>query len=307
MSQQIHFVETQPGTALDSGQVRALRSHVRKVNLERSNRKSTQQLENFRSLTITDFSGSGKAKGAKRKQSFHSNVAHLETVIQEFPWGDDPPQGYPLAPDSPGIPTRAFRCLPNQLPPKRCSCHRPSPQGQQSPSSSEHSTPSDSPHSEETHPQAAWIVDATDVDEDQINQLLRSCAFQIEAESLLSFGLANCDLWALPLFPDCLYKSAFLYAFLYSILHIHNSYIGTNESLALKTKAIECLREDLRKDDPNIRALTIGTVLLLSCVAYHCGDLAESTAHSEGLYKLLEHYHADGVRLRTEVLRAIFW
>ncbi|OCT50478.1 hypothetical protein CLCR_06878 [Cladophialophora carrionii] len=270
MSQQIHFVETKPGTALDSSQVRALRSHVRKVNLERSTQKSTRRLENFRSLTITDFSESGKAKGAKKKQSIQLNVTHLETEIRDLPWGEDPLQKCRLAPDSPEIPTRAFQCLStscNLFLPKRCSRSRSSSQGPQSQSPSQHSSPVDSPQSDETHPHAARIANATDVDEARINQLLRGCAFRIATEPLLSSDFTHGDLPVVPLFLECPSHSAFLYAFLYSILHIHNSCIATNESLALKTKAIECLRGDLRKDDPNIRALTIGTILLLSCVA----------------------------------------
>ncbi|KIW70787.1 hypothetical protein, variant [Phialophora macrospora] len=292
MSQQIHFVETKPGTALDSSQVRALRSHVRKVNLERSNQKSTRRLENFRSLTITDFSEAGKAKGAKKKQSSQPDVTQLETEIQDLPWGEDPPQDCPLAPGSPEIPTRAFQCLSTpdgQFLPKRCNCNKSSPPHRQSPGPSRRSSPIDSPQSDGIHPHAVQIANAIDVDEARINDLLRSCAFQVAAEPLLPSSVTDGDFSALPLFPECLSNSAFL------------------ESLALKTKAIECLRGDLRKDDPNIRALTIGTILLLSCVAYHCGDLEESTAHSEGLYKLLEHCHTDGIRLRAEVLRAIFW
>lgn len=75
------------------------------------------------------------------------------------------------------------------------------------------------------------------------------------------------DLASLSVFPECLSNSAFLYALFHSILHIQNACNATNESLFLKAKALECLRVDLHDDDPDIRVLSIGTVLLLSDVA----------------------------------------
>jgi hypothetical protein len=237
-------------------------------------------------LTITDFSETGKAKAAKKKQSSQPGVTQLETEIQDLPSGEDPPQDCPLAPSSPEIPTRAFQCLSTldgQSLPKRCHCNRSSPAHRHSPGPSQRPSPVDPPPSDGIHPDAAQIANAIDVDEARINDLLRSCgtlfywnrdiqltvlgAFRIAAEPLLPSSATDGDFSAFPLFPECLSNSAFLYAFLYSVLHINNSCIATNESLALKTKAIECLRGDLRKDDPNIRALTIGTILLLSCVA----------------------------------------
>jgi hypothetical protein len=92
-------------------------------------------------------------------------------------------------------------------------------------------------------------------------------AFQIASEPLLSSASSESDLTALSVFPECLSNPAFLYTLLYSILHIHNSCIPTNEALHIKTKAIECLRGDLDKDDPELRALSIGTILLLSSTA----------------------------------------
>ncbi|KIW27576.1 uncharacterized protein PV07_07305 [Cladophialophora immunda] len=314
MSQPIHFVhETKPGSSLDSSQVRALRSHVRKVNLERSNQKSTRRLENFRSLTITDFSEGGKVKSGKRKQPPNEdNRQSLEPEIEDLPSREGASQQCPLNPSGADIPTTAFQFLSSAAgdgPPRRCTCarSRAKPPNPKLPSSGRIPVVGASSSNDESHPYASQISKAIDLDETRIDYLLRSCAFQVAAEPLLVSGPVDGDLTALSLFPECLTNSAFLYALLYSILHIHNSCNTTNESLLLKTKAIECLREDLHKDDPNIRALSIGTILLLSCVAHHCGDLAESSAHSEGLYKLLEHCHADGTQLRSEVLHAVFW
>ncbi|OAP61400.1 hypothetical protein AYL99_03603 [Fonsecaea erecta] len=314
MSQPIHFVhETKPGSSLDSSQVRALRSHVRKVNLERSNQKSTRRLENFRSLTITDFSEGGKVKSGKRKQPPNVDACHsLEPEIENLPPREGPSPQCPLNLGGADTPTTAFQFLSSTAgdgPPRQCTCAsiRAKPLNPKLPSPGHLPAARASPSNDECHPYASQISKAIDLDETRIDYLLRSCAFQVAAEPLLVSGPVNGDLTALSLFPECLTNSAFLYALLYSILHIHNSCNTTNESLLLKTKAIECLREDLQKDDPNIRALSIGTILLLSCVAHHCGDLAESSAHSEGLYKLLEHCHADGTQLRSEVLHAVFW
>ncbi|KIW89772.1 uncharacterized protein Z519_09929 [Cladophialophora bantiana CBS 173.52] len=312
MSQPIHFVhEKKPGSSLDSNQVRALRSHVRKVNLERSNQKSTRRLENFRSLTITDFSEGGKVKSGKRKQPPNVDACpSLEPEIENLPSREGASQRCPLNPGDANIPTTAFQFLSSSDgdgPPRRCSCGRAKPPNPKLPNPGQLSIAGASSCKDGCHPYASQISKAIDLDETRIDYLLRSCAFQVAAEPLLVSGPVDGDLTTLSLFPECLTNSAFLYALLYSILHIHNSCNTTNESLLLKTKAIECLREDLQKDDPNIRALSIGTILLLSCVAHHCGDLAESSAHSEGLYKLLEHCHADGTQLRSEILHAVFW
>ncbi|KAJ9603315.1 hypothetical protein H2200_012093 [Cladophialophora chaetospira] len=312
MSQQIHFVhETKPGTALDSSQVRALRSHVRKVNLERSNQKSTRRLENFRSLTITDFSDGGKAKGNKKKQPLESNAtASLETAIEDLPSAESPIQGFPLDLSGPPTPSRAFQFQSSPIaesPPRRCSCHRANSSKQRSGSLNQYPSPVASPLGDKTHSFASRIAELVDFDVERIDYLLKSCAFQVAAEPLLSSAAIDKDLASLSVFPECLSNPAFLYALLYSILHIHNLCNATNESLFLKTKAIEYLRADLHEDDLNVRVLSIGAMLLLSSVAYHCGDIAESAAHSEGLYRLLEHCQADGIRLRAEVLRTIFW
>lgn len=64
----IHFVhDNEPGTPLDNEQIRALRSHVRKVNLERLQQRTTERMENFRSLSVNDFSEHGEIKPDKRR------------------------------------------------------------------------------------------------------------------------------------------------------------------------------------------------------------------------------------------------
>lgn len=64
----IHFVhDNEPGTPLDNEQIRALRSHVRKVNLERLQQRTTERMENFRSLSVNDFSEHGEIKPDRRR------------------------------------------------------------------------------------------------------------------------------------------------------------------------------------------------------------------------------------------------
>ena len=177
MSQQIHFVhETKPGSSLDATQIRALRSHVRKVNLERSNQKSTQRLENFRSLTITDFSEGSKFKGGKRRRPSSPGARQSpESEIEELPLEASPTQLLPL-PSPVTLPT-AFRSL--SLPeddyvPGQCTCglalsklpiafHLP-------PASS-------CLASDGEHPYARQVSQAIGLDEARIGYLLNSCKF----------------------------------------------------------------------------------------------------------------------------------
>lgn len=184
MSQQIHFVhETKPGTALDSSQVRALRSHVRKVNLERSTQKSTRRLENFRSLTVTDFSESGKIKSGKKRQSSTPSTTHsLELEIEDLPSREAPTNILPLILPDPAIITHAFQILPS---PKaehlvtQCNCTRVSPLNQQRLSPSQSSSPALSSYIDERHPYALHIAKKIGFDEGRIEYLLKSCKSQI--------------------------------------------------------------------------------------------------------------------------------
>lgn len=290
MSQQIHFVhETKPGTALDSNQVRALRSHVRKVNLERSTQKSTRRLENFRSLTITDFSESGKIKSGKKRQPSTPGATHsLELEIEDLPSREVPANILPLILPDPAVITHAFQVLPSPKAEKlatQCTCTCFSPVNQQLTNHSQSSSPALSSYSDERHPYALHIAKKIGFDEARIEYLLKSCksqnscslfrtthadcpgAFQIAAEPFIASSGIDGDLESLSVFPECLSNSAFLYALFYAIIHVHNSCHTTSESLFLKTKAIEYLREDLHNADCNIRALSVGTILLLSCVA----------------------------------------
>jgi hypothetical protein len=182
MSQPIHFVhETKPGTALDSSQVRALRSHVRKVNLERSNQKSSRRLENFRSLTVNDFSEGGKLKNGKRKQSPKADATqNLETEIENLPSGAGVAHGFPQGSSSPETSTRAFQFLSSPSPerlPRRCSCPRENLPNQRFRSSQLYSSPDASPSSTHKHPYASKISEVVDLDEARIDTLLNSCKF----------------------------------------------------------------------------------------------------------------------------------
>ena len=180
MSQQIHFVnETKPGTGLDSSQVRALRSHVRKINIERSYQKSTRRLENFRSLTINDFSDGGKNKGNKRKQSPQPDpTPSLEAVIEDLPLEECPTQGWPLVFNTGETPTRAFQFLwsPSaQCLPKQCNCFKHTPSRERPHSRDQSPSPAGSPVSVCKHPYSSRISEAIDLDESRVNLLLQSC------------------------------------------------------------------------------------------------------------------------------------
>ncbi len=198
MSHQIHFVhETKPGAGLDSSQVRALRSHVRKVNLERSNQKSTRRLENFRSLTVTDFSEGGKTRSNKRKQSLQPVATpSLEGAIEDLPLGEDPAQGWPFASNAPQSPTETFRDLSSpssECLDRPCSCYRESPSAERAQSPNHYLSPTGSSPSAGQHPYASRISEAIELDEARIDSLLQSCKTSrlswIDLNSLLQVPL----------------------------------------------------------------------------------------------------------------------
>ena len=180
MSQPIHFVNgTNPGTSLDSSQIRALRSHVRRVNLERSSQKSTQRLENFRSLTVDDFSETGKARGGRRKQSVQlDGTQALEMGIGDLPLGEGPVPMLPLVPGRPRTPISAFQFL---LPPGteslpgQCKCHWTKPARQPTESPRQPLSPAASPVRASRHSYASKIAETLGLDEGRIASLLDSC------------------------------------------------------------------------------------------------------------------------------------
>ncbi len=98
--ERILFVHgNEPGTPLDTTQIRALRSHVRRVNLERLQQRSTQRMEIFRSLSVQDFSPNGNIRPEKRR----------------FPVRSDPGQAFSPSPGPEGpSDTYLVHCLPFQ-------------------------------------------------------------------------------------------------------------------------------------------------------------------------------------------------
>ena len=283
----IHFVhENQPGTSLDSDQVRALRSHVRKVNLERSHQKSTQRLENFRSFTITDFEQDGKLKPTKRRPSVRPDQTQPAPIEYESaPSCSNQRQdcsGTPPVAETPSIAFQSLSPSHNIIVPRRCHCKRGKLSNQRL-SPSEELPSISSPDAR--HPYTSQISKSINVDEKRIDQLLKSCertasgrnlrdpqlmfagAFQVAAEPMFTTSHVGGKATVYPVFPDCLANSAFLYALLYSIIHTRNRWETTNESLRLKGHAIKCLKDDLQRDDPALRALSIGTILILCGVA----------------------------------------
>jgi hypothetical protein len=182
MAQQIHFVhEQKPGTALDSTQVRALRSHVRKVNLERSQQKSTRRLENFRSLTITDFTEDGRMKNGKRKQPSQRDATILQTEIEDLPEKAGPRQRchYDRALSRSTMPTGLFHFVSSSTtdgyPLLQCDCGRAKSLSQRRQSVSPPSSSRASPPGSAIHPFLSTISDAVELEEDRIAHLLNSC------------------------------------------------------------------------------------------------------------------------------------
>ncbi|KIX09446.1 uncharacterized protein Z518_00526 [Rhinocladiella mackenziei CBS 650.93] len=311
---QIHFVhETKPGSSLGHPQVRALRSHVRKINLERSHQQSTQRLENFRSLTVTDFHSDRKIRSGRRKSSLQSDPLQsftTESGSSSSGLHRNDSQRSSDRPQNSDAPTRAFESLlssDSDILPKRCCVSHSASLKPPLLSSGQPPRDGDSCGQEGQHPYASQISVRTQIDPVWIDHLLKSCAFQVAAEPLFVANHFNKDLTTLSVFPGCLENSAFLYAFLYSLLRLRNGGRSTSESLKFKGRAIRLLQEDLEKDDPTLRALSIGTILILCGIAHRAGDTAEHSTHAKGLSKLLQLCRARGLPLRSEVLRAIFW
>lgn len=182
---QIHFVhEHKPGTSLDSTQVRALRSHVRKVNLERSNQKIAQRLENFRSLTIADFVQGGKTKSGKKRSYSSTDPGQTASPAAESP---TPPDDIPTPSGSSiniiaDVPTRAFESLlshEGDTLPRECECSSPDPSDRHSLISGLLSGSIANYQPNEQHPYASQISRFVDIDERRIDSLLKSCRLSI--------------------------------------------------------------------------------------------------------------------------------
>lgn len=158
-SPKIHFVhENEPGTPLDATQIRALRSHVRQVNLERLQQRTTQRMENFRSLSVDDFSQNGEIRPEKRRFVSRSEPRDTPTTSQMTSEPDEEARIH--EPEQSVASSRRYSfLLPGRL-------HSDSRQGGRPASS----IPG-------PHPYTSDISAVTGLDEARVNQLLTSSKF----------------------------------------------------------------------------------------------------------------------------------
>ncbi|KIW38615.1 hypothetical protein, variant [Exophiala oligosperma] len=288
-SPKIHFVhENEPGTPLDATQIRALRSHVRQVNLERLQQRTTQRMENFRSLSVDDFSQNGEIRPEKRRFVSRSEPRDTPTTSQMTSEPDEEARIH--EPEQSVASSRRYSfLLPGRL-------HSDSRQGGRPASS----IPG-------PHPYTSDISAVTGLDEARVNQLLTSNAFQMAIAPVITAEHGECDVASLSVFPDLLGNSAFLFALVHSMVLSSNSWTSSNESLHLKGRAIECLHEALPRDNTTVRSLSICAILMLCHAASRSGEHNEYAAHSEGLYRLMQVCRSSGSALPSDVLRAVFW
>lgn len=148
-------------------------------------------------------------------------------------------------------------------------------------------------------------------------------ALRIAAEPLFTAEHQTPDLVNLSIFPSLLQNQAFLSALVYSMLQTQDSSAPANESLHFKGTAIEFLQDDLHRNGSTRWTLSICTILLLCAAAvswidaicfihtdlmqHRSGEIAEYTAHAEGLGRLVRLCHSSQVSLPSDVLRAVFW
>ncbi|KIW16716.1 hypothetical protein PV08_03905 [Exophiala spinifera] len=295
-SPKIHFVhENEPGTPLDPTQVRALRSHVRQVNLERSQQRTTQRMENFRSLSIDDFSENGEIRPGKRR--FASRPEPTTTSQGPSELGDE-------APIQHAVPQLDFNTRPEQSVTASSRSSFPLSDSSHSVSRERNRPASTTPG---LHPYTSNISAVTGLDEGRVDQLLTSYAFQMALDPLITAEHDECDVACLSTFPDLLGNPAFLFALVYSMVLSSNAWRCSNESLHLKGRAIECLHQALPQDNTTLRALSICAILMLCHAASRSGEYTEYAAHSEGLYHLMQVWRTSGSALPSDVLRAVFW
>ncbi|KAK4945571.1 hypothetical protein LTR10_015190 [Elasticomyces elasticus] len=297
----IHFVhDNEPGTPLDNEQIRALRSHVRKVNLERLQQRTTERMENFRSLSIDDFSQHGEIKPEKRRFPVRPKGPEARGSSSNVP---GPSKRLPL-PGAESLATLAdsegLESLSHTLS-DASSGQAPAPALQSS-------TEDDMLRSTTTrHPYSAQVSVMTGIDEILADSLLRSGPFLVATEPLFTAEHQSLDLMNLSIFPDLLESQAFLSALVYSMIRSDNTSESINESLHFKGRAIEYLQDDLHKNGSAHWTLAICTILVLCGVARRSGEISEYTAHAEGLDRLVRLCHSSQVQLPADVLRAVLW
>lgn len=187
----IHFVhEIKPGSSLDSEQVRALRSHVRKVNLERLNQRRTRRLENFRSLTVTDFSQAGSINPSKSRTSGSSDPCQrLSPEIESPPMCRSASKLRPLSPVIAGVPFAPSRAFESLSAPDgdgtliQCGCTYVKPTERQSNAVGYFSKSHGSGFSDRVHPSASQISKAVQIDAARVDHLLHSCKRSVALRS----------------------------------------------------------------------------------------------------------------------------
>ncbi|KAI1623117.1 hypothetical protein EDD37DRAFT_458923 [Exophiala viscosa] len=297
----IHFVhDNEPGTPLDTEQTRALRSHVRKVNLERLQQRTTQRMENFRSLSIDDFSQHGEIKPEKRRFPVRFEVAATEASSSNALQSD---KGPPV-PRAERLATLAATEGPESL----SGTIGGASAGLRTGLSLEVASEDEVLRSTTTrHLYSAQISAMTGIHENLAESLLSSGAFRVATEPLLTAEHQTPDLMHLSIFPDLLENRAFLSALIYSMLQSPDYSTSATKGLHFKGRAIQCLQEDLHKNGSTCWTLAICTILVLCGAARHSGEISEYTAHAEGLDRLVRLCHSSQVQLPSDILRAVLW
>ncbi|KIV76954.1 hypothetical protein, variant [Exophiala sideris] len=297
----IHFVhDNEPGTPLDNEQIRALRSHVRKINLERLQQRTTERMENFRSLSVNDFSKHGEIKPEKRRFPVRPKGVEAGGSSSNVP---GPNKGLPLR----GAESLATLAVSEGLE-SLSDILGDAPSGQAPAPALESATEDDMLRSTTTrHLYSAQISVMTGIDEIVADSLLRSGSFLVAIEPLFTAEHQSLNLVNLSIFPDLLESQALLSALVYSMLRSKDTSKSFNESLHFKGRAIEYLQDDLHKNGSTHWTLAICTILMLCGVARRSGEISEYTAHAEGLDRLVRLCRSSHVHLPADVLRAVFW
>ncbi len=163
---------------MDPTQVRALRSHVRKVNLERQQQRSTERLENFRSLSVDDFSHDGRVKPAGRRESVR--LEQLESFDQGSELAES---SVTTSRDSnclliSDVETGAFDSLTLRdggTLPRQCTCKQAKQLQQRSVFTGGSHSPGRDIRRDTPHPYASQVSAVVRIEERRVSALLKSC------------------------------------------------------------------------------------------------------------------------------------
>jgi hypothetical protein len=268
---QLKFVSIdQPGKSAKPGDAFELRSHVRKVILERKAARGPRLDVRFTpGVTCHD----GALSSRKKPQSRLTSIDRLKS--RRGPARRRLEAGAKL--DCPG------RDLPQQIWLPLCK-------GQPT----------------LLHPFASMAALYVKLPVQRLDELFKSEAFRHAAEPLFDTTYIDSPLNLQHVFPTCFADTVFLQALVYSIMLAHNRGHSTVEQLRLKSQALLSLKSALASIEESGGSCTaaLSAMIVLRGSAYKWEDAATHSVHALGVAALLNNPR---VTVTPEIRHALFW